>query len=104
MDLENGGPYFGVPFQNFIGWIATTLTIYVVVALIFRRVPGRQMPEATRLYMGVPALAYSVVAIDQFLMVAVPELHIVAAFGMCLVALLAILRLSLVRGFIALPN
>jgi hypothetical protein len=39
---ENGGPYFGVPFQNFIGWIATTLTIYLVVALIFRRVPGRQ--------------------------------------------------------------
>jgi hypothetical protein len=37
-------------------------------------------------------------------MVAVPELHIVAAFGMCLIALLAILRLSLVRGFIALPN
>jgi len=36
--------------------------------------------------------------------VAVPELHVVAAFGMCLVALLAILRLSLVRGFIALPN
>jgi uncharacterized membrane protein len=101
---ENGGPYFGVPFQNFIGWIATTLTVYVVVALIFRRVPGRQMPEATRLYMGVPALAYSVVAVDQFLMAVVPELHIVAAFGMCLVALLTILRLSLVRGFIALPN
>jgi putative membrane protein len=101
---ENGGPYFGVPFQNFIGWMATTLTVYVIVALAFRLVPGRQMTGATRLYTGAPAFAYALVAIDRLLIASPPELHVVAAFGICLVALLAILRLALVRHPIALPR
>jgi uncharacterized membrane protein len=101
---EKGGGYFGVPFQNFVGWVATTLTIYVLVAVAFRLVPRRQVHSAARFYTGVPALAYALVALDQLLVVAIPELHIVAAFGICLVALLAILRLTLVRGPIALPG
>ena len=101
---ENGGPYFGVPFQNFIGWVATTLTVYIIVALAFRLVPGREMPAAARLYGGAPALAYALVAIDRLLIASSPELHVVAAFGICLVALLAILRLALVQRPIALPR
>jgi putative membrane protein len=94
-----GGGYLGVPFQNFVGWVATTLTIYVLVAVAFRLVPRRQVHSAARFYIGVPALAYALVALDQLLVVAIPELHIVAAFGM-----LAILRSTLVRGPIALPG
>jgi uncharacterized membrane protein len=101
---ENGGPYFGVPFQNFIGWMATTLTIYIIVALLFRFLPGRQTLNTTRLYGGAPVLAYSLVALDGLLVASVPELHVVAAFGICLVALLAILRLALGRSPIALPR
>jgi uncharacterized membrane protein len=101
---ENGGPYFGVPFQNFVGWMATTLTIYIIVALAFRLLPGRQTLNATRLYGGAPVLAYSLIALDGLLVASVPELHVVAAFGICLVALLAVLRLALVRSPIALPR
>jgi putative membrane protein len=28
---EAGGAYFGVPLQNFMGWMVTTLTIYLLV-------------------------------------------------------------------------
>jgi putative membrane protein len=101
---ENGGAYFGVPFQNFVGWMLTTLTVYVVVALIFRGVAGRRVPETSRLYVGLPALAYTIVAIDQLLNASAPELYVVAAFGICLLALLALLRLALVPTPVPLPR
>jgi uncharacterized membrane protein len=101
---ENGGAYFGVPFQNYVGWMATTLVVYIVVALIFRALPRRQRPVTTRVYSGAPVWAYAIVAVDQLLVVSIPELHIVAAFGMCFIALLAVLRLLLGRGPFALPS
>jgi uncharacterized membrane protein len=101
---ENGGPYFGVPFQNFVGWIVTTITIYLIVAVAFRLVPRYRVHSTTRFYTGLPVLAYALVAFDHLLIETIPELHIVAAFGICLVALLALLRLMLRRGAIALPD
>jgi uncharacterized membrane protein len=101
---EKGGPYFGVPFQNFVGWLATTVAIYLIVAVAFRFVPRHPVHINTRFYTGLPVLAYALVAFDHLLIETIPELHIVAAFGICLVALLAILRLILVRDAIALPD
>jgi putative membrane protein len=101
---ENGGAYFGVPFQNYVGWMATTLAVYLVVALIFRAMARRPRPVTTRIYSGAPVLAYAIVALDQLLVVTIPELHIVAAFSMGFIALLALLRLLLGRGPIALPT
>jgi uncharacterized membrane protein len=101
---ENGGAYFGVPFQNYVGWMATTLIVYLIVALIFRVVPRRQRLVTTRFYSGAPVWAYAIVAVDQLLVVTIPELHVVAAFGMCFIALLAVLRLLLGHGAIALPD
>jgi uncharacterized membrane protein len=101
---ENGGAYFGVPFQNFVGWMVTTLVVYLVVALIFRWVPGRETPVAARFYGGLPVIAYGLVALDHLLVASLPELHVVAAFGIGLIALLALLRVILVRGPVTLPG
>jgi putative membrane protein len=38
---ERGGPYYGVPLQNFLGWVATTFTVY----LLYRSVERRSMPQ-----------------------------------------------------------
>ncbi len=38
---ERGGPYYGVPLQNYLGWIVTTFTVYV----LFRSVERRWMPR-----------------------------------------------------------
>jgi uncharacterized membrane protein len=101
---ENGGAYFGVPLQNFVGWMATTLSIYVLVALLFRVVPGGGTAQAPRFYGGLPVVAYALVAMDHFLISPFPELHVVAAFGICLIALLALLRLTMVQGPLTLPG
>jgi uncharacterized membrane protein len=101
---EKGGPYFGVPFQNFVGWIATTGAIYLIVAVAFRFVSRPRVRSNARFYTGLPVLAYALVALDHLLIETIPQLHIVAAFGICLVALLAILRLILVQDAIALPD
>jgi putative membrane protein len=101
---EQGGAYFGVPFQNFVGWMATTLAVYIIVALVFRLVPNRKGRAAPRRFGGAPVWAYAFVALDHFLISTIPELHVVAAFGIGFIALLAVLRLLLGRGPIALPN
>ena len=37
---ERGGPYFGVPVQNYLGWIVTAFTVY----LLYRSVERRSKP------------------------------------------------------------
>jgi len=34
---ERGGPYYGVPVQNYLGWIVTTFTAYVLYRSVERR-------------------------------------------------------------------
>jgi len=41
---ENGGPYFGIPIQNFLGWLLTDFTVY----LAYRAVEQRMGAGATR--------------------------------------------------------
>jgi putative membrane protein len=35
---ETGGPYFGIPIQNYLGWLLTTFTVYLVYRVIEQRV------------------------------------------------------------------
>jgi putative membrane protein len=37
---ENGGPYFGIPIQNYAGWLVTTFTVYVAYRAVEQRVEG----------------------------------------------------------------
>ncbi|MBF6605404.1 MAG: carotenoid biosynthesis protein [Chloroflexi bacterium] len=34
---ERGGPYYGVPVQNYLGWIVTTFTVYLLYRSVERR-------------------------------------------------------------------
>ena len=34
---ENHGPYFGIPFSNFLGWYLCTYTLFQIVALVLYR-------------------------------------------------------------------
>ena len=38
---ERGGPYYGLPVQNYLGWIATSFTVY----LLYRSVERRLTPQ-----------------------------------------------------------
>jgi putative membrane protein len=91
---ENGGSYFGVPVQNYIGWVLTTLSVYLCSGVVFRILAGQPETKRPRLYTALPVLAYSLVAVDHLVSNTVPELRVVAAFGIALIALIALLRLA----------
>ena len=38
---EAGGPYFGIPVHNYLGWLATTFTVYLAYRAIEQRVARR---------------------------------------------------------------
>jgi putative membrane protein len=101
---EHGGAYFGVPEHNFAGWLATTLTVYAAAELAFRCLGSRPVTAVASLYAGLPIFAYALVAADRVLLPSLPELRVVAAFGMGLVAVLALLRLSLERQAVSSPE
>ena len=86
---ESGGPYFGVPVQNYLGWVVTTLTVY----LLYRSVERRWMPQSagpmTLGPSGLPVLAYAAMMVTNLLSGAAPAaLAVIApvAMGMPVVA------------------
>ena len=89
---EGGGPYFGVPLQNYIGWLITTATVYALVEVALHQSRQSPMQARTGIYVGLPVFLYAAMALDRLLLPDLPELRIVAAFSMCVIALLALLR------------
>ena len=89
---EGGGPYFGVPLQNTVGWLITTATVYALVEVSLRQLRPGPMQARTTIYVGLPVFLYAEMAVDRLLLPDLPELRIVAAFSMCVIALLASLR------------
>jgi len=55
---HEGGPYFGVPLQNFIGWLLTTFTVYLVYRLVERRIGVQPLGVMTMALAVLPLLAY----------------------------------------------
>jgi len=58
---RQGGPYFGVPLQNFIGWLLTTFTVYLAYRLIERRIGVQPLGSVTKVLDFLPLIAYFLV-------------------------------------------
>lgn len=62
---KDGGPYFGVPFQNFLGWYLCVLTIYLSFALFLSKTA---QPVNTyskeKSFWAIPALMYASVQLS----------------------------------------
>ena len=96
---EDGGVYLGVPAQNYVGWLATTVTVYLVYRVIERRVPPRPAGPLTGILPGGPAVlavvAYLAMLVADLWSGAAPaELTVIGPFVMGLPALAAFLRLG----------
>jgi putative membrane protein len=50
----DGGPWFGVPISNYLGWLGTVFIIFLLFALYLRRRPSVPTPPAT----AYPALLF----------------------------------------------
>ncbi len=53
---RDGGPWFGVPISNYLGWFGTVFTIYLLFALYLRR--RRQLPLAAQPVSMNPAIFF----------------------------------------------
>jgi hypothetical protein len=83
-----------VPTRNYVGWVLTTLSVYPCSGIAFRVLSGRPETARAAALSGASRLAYGLVAADHVFSNAAPELRVVDVFGISLIALIALLRLS----------
>jgi len=88
------GAYFGIPVQNFVGWLATTLTVYLVYRALEVRWPPRPWGAAASSFERLPLVIYALLAsgyVVGYVLLGRPALALIALFAMgtpCLAALL----------------
>jgi uncharacterized membrane protein len=88
------GAYFGIPVQNFVGWLATTLTIYLAYRALEARWPPRLQGAASPAFERLPLIIYGLLAsgyVIGYTLLGRPALALIALFAMgtpCLAALL----------------
>jgi uncharacterized membrane protein len=88
------GAYFGIPAQNFVGWLATTLTVYLAYRAVEARWPLRPWGTASPAFERLPLIIYALLAsgyVIGYTLLGRPALALVALFAMgtpCLAALL----------------
>ena len=93
---RDGGPYFGIPVQNFAGWVLTTFSVYLVYRLYERRVElkplagvePRPLAGITLEVAALPVVAYAAMAVSDVL-AGDPALLVITPFTMGLPVLVA---------------
>jgi putative membrane protein len=100
---EQGGPYFGVPFQNYLGWLVTTFTVYLLAGMLMRAARAPAAGPVSRGFRSLPLVIYALMAATYLLprrVVALEPLRIVAAFTMGFAAVLGLLRMAFAEGVV----
>jgi putative membrane protein len=91
---ERGGAYFGVPPQNYFGWLLTTFLVYWIAGWLWKsRKDGK-----TKLFEALPVIVYSFFAVRYVATNRFPELQIIALFSMGMPALVATAQICLHRN------
>jgi putative membrane protein len=62
----DGGPYFGIPVQNFVGWVATTFTAGLAYRVIEHRIPLQPIGRMKPWIIILPLLCYGVLIVGDF--------------------------------------
>lgn len=64
---EDGGPYFDIPLQNYVGWMLTTFVVYLLYRLFERRVSLQPVGDVTAAIAALPVLAYGAMMLSNIL-------------------------------------
>jgi uncharacterized membrane protein len=86
---EQGGEYFGVPFQNYFGWILTTFWIYMGAGLLLEKWAAK----AKNSFAVMPVVVYGVYGLSYTTPRHMAELQLIAIFTMVMPALVALLQM-----------
>jgi putative membrane protein len=90
---EQGGPYFGVPFQNYFGWLLTTFLVYLGAGLLWR---GKR-PDVANGFAAMPIVVYAFYGLSYVAPRRIPALEVVALFAMVMPALLALMQVCMAK-------
>jgi putative membrane protein len=74
---EQGGPYFGVPLHNYVGWFCTVAT-FVLLYLLYEQLdplPPLSGPAASRFFWGEPAIFYALIGVGIVITPLVNAIH-----------------------------
>lgn len=90
---ERGGAYFGVPLQNYFGWLLTTFLVYLGAGVLWRTA---EMTAGFRSrFATLPIVVYMFYGISYIMPRRIPALQVVALFAMVLPALVALMQVWL---------
>ena len=89
---ESEGQYFGVPLQNFAGWVSTTFTIYFLYLLLERKTASHSN-YLTKKIMVMPILAYGIMMISNIIPGEPPALRFIGPVVMGIPLCIGLYRL-----------
>ena len=90
---EQGGPYFGIPFHNFVGWVATTFTISTAYRLLERRLPLKPLGRAHRGFIILPLIGYLTLCVGDLVVGYPVGTRVIAPFTMAIAFLATLMRM-----------
>ena len=91
---KDGGPYFGVPFHNYVGWVLTTFLVFLVYVAWERRLPLRPLGRLRRHVIALPLVTYAFMSVGD-VVIGYPEAsRLISPFAMGIGLLAAISRLA----------
>ena len=96
---ESGGPYFGIPIQNYLGWLATTFTVYLAYRVVEQHVASAPVGSMPAWVAALPVAAYSLMLASNLLSGAAPAA--VAPIGLVVMGIpiaIATVRLWRIRS------
>lgn len=64
---DRPGSYFGIPIQNYVGWMLTTFTVYLVYRLFERRTAPKSIGPLTNRIALLAVLAYGAMLLSNML-------------------------------------
>jgi putative membrane protein len=91
---KDAGPYFGVPFHNYAGWVLTTFLVFLVYVAWERRLPLRPLGRLQRHVIALPLVTYAFMSVGD-VVIGYPEAsRLISPFAMGIGLIAAVTRLA----------
>jgi putative membrane protein len=95
---ETGGPYFGIPIQNYAGWMLTTFTVYLAYRALEQRLAPVPLGPVTTSFAALPVATYGLMLASDLLSSLAPAgLAVIGVAVMGVPVIVAGWRLRLLR-------